>query len=507
MNKRHLYILALSLTLIGLGLFAYKAIVLQFPLTADTSALIWNLEVHATFTAKNEPIKVGMYIPRNTPQYAILDENFISQGYGLATTTPDEGNRRAVWSIRKAEGKQSLYYRAVIRRMPTDHEPGEPKTSPLKKPTLESPLLEAAQALGRDLLSKSADIETFVQALIKRIHSPNPGETLSVLMGREPTLETKLNTVVEVFRASRLPARLIHGIRIPSTSRTVQWETWFQVYDNKKWRSYDPLTGTQEISGDYVEWWHGANPFSKSRGIRKFEYTVSVAPNQEEAIEAAILSTRLAVPKLLDFSLFNLPLQTQAVYRILLMVPLGALLLLILRNIIGIKTFGTFMPILMALAFRETQLLWGIILFSLVVSLGLGVRFYLEQLKLLLVPRLASVLIIVVLLMAFLSILSYQLGFERGLSVALFPMVIITMTIERMCIVWEERGASESLQQGIGSLVVAVLTYLAMTLPYVEHLLFVFPELLLVLLAGTLLMGRYSGFRLLELRRFKALAS
>jgi hypothetical protein len=46
-----------------------------------------------------------------------------------------------------------------------------------------------------------------------------------------------------------------------------------------------------------------------------------------------------------------------------------------------------------------------------------------------------------------------------------------------------------------------------MTIPYVEHILFVFPELLLVLLAGTLLLGRYSGFRLLELQRFRALVS
>jgi hypothetical protein len=505
MNKRHLYILALFLTLIGLGLFAYKAFILKFPLIEDTSVLIWNLEVHITFNAGDEPIKVGIYIPRNTPEYAILDENFISQGYGLATTTPDEGNRRAIWSIRKANGKQSLYYRAVIRRMPTDHVPGEPKTAPLTKPTLESPLLEAAQALAKDILSKSADTESFVQALIKRINDPSSNETISVLTGHNPTLETKLNTVVEVLKASGLPARVIHGIRIPTEPRSVEWDMWFQVYDKNSWRSFDPLTGTPEISGDFVEWWHGTNPFNKSKGIKKVEYTVSVAPNQEEAIQAALLSTKLAIPKLFDFSLFNLPLQTQAVYRILLMVPLGALLLLILRNIIGIKTFGTFMPILIALAFRETQLLWGITLFSLVVSLGLGVRFYLEQLKLLLVPRLASLLIVVVLLMAFLSILSYQLGFDRGLSVALFPMVIITMTIERMCIVWEERGASESIQQGIGSLLVAILTYLAMSIPYIEHLLFVFPELLLVLLAGTLLMGRYSGFRLLELPRFKAL--
>lgn len=506
MNKRHLYILVLSLTLSGLGLFAYKALILQFPLVPDTTALLWNLEVHAAFTAQDKPIKVGIYIPRNTSQYVILDENFISQGYGLTTTTPEEGNRRAIWSIRKANGKQSLYYRAVIRRMPSDHEPGEPKTSPLTKPTLESPLLESAQALAKDLLSKSADTETFVQALIKRIHNPSPDETITVLFGPNPTLEIKLNTVVEVLKASGLPARVIHGIRIPDIPRSVLWVMWFQVYDKKMWRSFDPITGTPEIPEDYVEWWHGTNPFLESSGIKNLEFTVTVAPNYEEAIQAALISTKLAMPKLLAFSLFNLPLQTQAVYRILLMVPLGAFLLLVLRNIIGVKTFGTFMPILMALAFRETQLLWGIALFSLVVGLGLGVRFYLEQLKLLLVPRLASVLIVVVLLMAVLSILSYQLGFERGLSVALFPMVIITMTIERMCIVWEERGASESLQQGVGSLLVAALTYLTMTIPYVEHVLFVFPELLLVLLAGTLLLGRYSGFRLLEMRRFKALA-
>ncbi len=506
MNKRHLYLLAVFLVLSGFGLFAYKIIVLQFPLVPDTSSLLWNLEVHASFTAHGKPIKLGIYIPRNTPEYVILDESFISQGYGLNTTTPEEGNRRAIWSIRKANGKQSLYYRAVIRRMASGYKPGKPKTSPLTKPMLEPPLLQAAQALGKELITKSADTETFVQELIKRIHNPGPNETLSALIGENPTLETKLNTVVEVLKASRLPARVVHGIRIPDEPRTVTWVTWIQVYDRKMWRSFDPISGTPEIPQDYVEWWHGTYPFLESSGSKKLEYTVSVSPNYEEAIQAALLSTKLAMPKLLDFSLFTLPLQTQAVYRVLLMVPLGALVLLVLRNIIGIKTFGTFMPILIGLAFRETQLIWGIILFTLIVSLGLAVRFYLEQLKLLLVPRLASVLIVVVILMAFLSILSYQLGFDRGLSVALFPMVIITMTIERMCIVWEERGASESLQQGIGSLLVAVLTYLTMTIPYVEHLLFVFPELLLVLLAGTLLLGRYSGFRLLELLRFKALA-
>ena len=164
------------------------------------------------------------------------------------------------------------------------------------------------------------------------------------------------------------------------------------------------------------------------------------------------------------------------------------------------------MPILIALAFRETQLIYGLILFSILVSVGLAIRFYLEELKLLLVPRLAAVLIIVIILMLFTSIVSNHLGIESGLSVALFPMVIITMTIERMSIVWEELGAHVAIYQGMGSLVAASIAFLVMNQMLVHHLATVFPELLFTILAITLLLGRYSGYRLLELRRFKSLA-
>jgi hypothetical protein len=208
--------------------------------------------------------------------------------------------------------------------------------------------------------------------------------------------------------------------------------------------------------------------------------------------------------RIMEYSLFSLPVSVQNVYRVLLMVPIGAFLIVILRNVIGLRTFGTFMPILIALAFRETELLWGMVLFCLLIAMGLLIRFYLEYLKLLLVPRLASVLIIVIILMALISIFSHKLGFDRGLSVALFPMVIMAMTIERMSLAWEELGAGEALVQGLGSLMVAALGYLCMSSRYLEHLIFVFPELLLVVLAMTLLLGRYTGYRLTELWRFRA---
>jgi len=202
----------------------------------------------------------------------------------------------------------------------------------------------------------------------------------------------------------------------------------------------------------------------------------------------------------------GLPIQMRAVYQVLLTIPIGIMVLVVLRNVVGMSTFGTFMPVLMAMAFRETELLWGLALFTVVCGVGLMVRFYLEQLKLLLVPRLAAVVIVVIAIMAVLSVLSNKIGFDRGLSVALFPIVILAMTIERMSIVWEERGARESFRQAAGSIAVAMICYAVMNLALIQHLFFVFPELLLIVLAVTLLLGRYSGYRLVELPRFKILA-
>ncbi len=505
MSARHLYVLTAALTGVGLALFLYKVWALAFPLVPGKQIQLWNVEARLTLVADNKPVKVTLHIPRSSPSLIIDDENFVSQEFGL-TLKKEQGNRQAVWSKRKVNGRRSLYYRAVVRKAdsPVELQPVDPP--PVQPPSLEGPSLEAARTLVSQIQGQSADVETLVAELLRLLNDPQPERNIAFLLGQTPTVVTKMDMAQKILSLAEIPARIVHGIRLGQNQRSVPMAHWLEVYEKGRWRSIDPGSGQADLSSEYLAWWRGSDPLIQATGTKSQRVTLSVTLNQEQAIRGALTLSKLKNPRLLEFSLFSLPLETQAVYRVLLMVPLGALLLVVLRNLVGIKTFGTFMPILIALAFRETQLLWGLILFSLVVAMGLGIRFYLEHLKLLLVPRLAAVLVVVVLLMAGLSVFSHRLGLERGLSVALFPMVILTMTIERMCVVWEERGALESIQQGLGSMLVASLTYSVMSLPLVEHLLFVFPELLLVLLAGILLLGRYSGFRLLELYRFKALA-
>ena len=81
------------------------------------------------------------------------------------------------------------------------------------------------------------------------------------------------------------------------------------------------------------------------------------------------------------------------------------------------------------------------------------------------------------------------------------------MTIERMSIVWEETAPSDAIKHGAGSLLVASITYLAMTNDQVEYMTYQFPELLLVMMGLCVLMGRYTGLRLSELWRFRVLES
>ena len=233
---------------------------------------------------------------------------------------------------------------------------------------------------------------------------------------------------------------------------------------------------------------------------------ISVKRRLRSSLDLAAQRTELKDSFIGRISLLHLPVQTQSVYEVLLLVPFGILVIVVLRNFVGLSSFGTFAPVLIALAFRETELVKGILLFMMIVSMGLVFRFYLERLRLLLVPRLAAVVTIVVLLMTAISLFSDRMGVETGLSVSLFPMVIISMVIERMSIVWEERGAMTSIQEGLGSLLMASLAYSVISIDVLEYWVTVFPEVNLIVLGLIVALGRYTGFRLTELIRFRQLA-
>ena len=498
----HLKILIAVLVLLGVSVTAYQIFVLGIPVTEDATDDLWNIDAKVEFVASTkDPVKVQMFVPPLSRDYVSLNESFISNNYGVAVNRVD-GNRKVTWSARRAKGNQTLYYRLVLTKRYTAEK------SKIKGPTfrdsiaIEGPEKIAAEALLAPIRQHSADVETFIGEAIKRVNNAND-DNVKLLLAGDPSTPHKAKIVELLLSIAHVPVEKVHTIRLVADQPQTP-ELWLRSFNGNDWLYFNPETGEQGLPTDRLLWWTGDENLITIEGAKKANVTFSLNNSEMNAIRLAKLTDENTDANFLEYSLYGLPLQTQQTFMIMVMIPIGVLVILILRNLIGLQTLGTFTPVLIALAFRETQLGFGILLFTVITALGLSLRSYLEHLKLQMLPRLSVVLTFVVVLIAAISLFSHKLGLERGLSVALFPMVILTMTIERLSITWEERGASHAMKVAIGTLFAASLAHLIMTVPELVYFVFTFPAILLILVGFMLAMGRYRGYRLTELVRFKA---
>ena len=503
MDKLSVKIWAILLIALGLSICAYKSATLGLPLSPKEDTEVWTVQAELNFRGIGEAAIVDFHIPSATPGFIKLDENFISKRFGLSTEEKND-NRKAQWVVRRAHKQQTLYYRISVAGS-DQYETWDTQPYFPKAPNYPEPYASAIEAIIDDVRNESADVFTYTRELLQKLNTQQNDDNIQLIRNRAHNSEQWIQEIINILKGVRIPARILWGIPLSDAANDVRLRPMLQVHNGDQWLTFDSKTGDSGIPSNFLSWYVGDKPLYQIDGGRRAKLNFSVTKTYQELVEVASQRAKQMDSIFVDFSLFALPVQSQNVYRLILMVPLGALIVVFMRTFIGIQTFGTFMPILIALAFRETQLAWGIALFVLIVSVGLMIRFWLERLMLLLVPRLTVILIIVVLLMLLISMVTNKFGAERTLSVALFPMVILAMTIERMSITWEENGARTAMLYGLGSLLVASLGYLVMTNERLIYVMFVFPELLLVALGISLWMGRYTGYRLSELQRFRGL--
>lgn len=501
MHKFAVRFWSISIIILGLIIAIYKSISLGVPFTHNAQTEFWTIQARLSFISFSKNVKASLFVPNITPGFIKLDENYISGKFGLnAKLTGD--NKAAIWTIRKANGEQTLYYRTSITRSDSSIDWGSVPDYP-KAPVFLEPYSTSVNNLIEDVRSQSADISSFTYELIDQLNTSDKNENISLIRGLAKTNDEFASLISKLLAVAHIPSRKLWTIALSDAANDVIPHVFIQVHNGDEWITFHPRTGVTGIPNNYLAWKVGDEALYKLKRGRNADLKFSVTKSYIELIDVAEHKIKQKDSIFGKLTLSSLPVQTQNTYSLLLMVPLGALLVVIMRTIVGIQTFGTFMPILIAIAFRETQLFWGIVLFTVIVFIGLLIRFYLERLRLLLIPRLAAILVVVVILMLIISIVTSQLGLDRLLSISLFPMVILAMTIERMSITWEENGAQVALLQGLGSLVVASFGYLLMTNQKLTYLMFAFPELLLIILGTCMLLGSYTGYRISEFLRFR----
>ena len=488
--------LIVLLVIAGIGTAIYRHNTFAIPFSPDEEQLVWQVEARVQFTANGEPTNVYLALPPDQSGFRIVDASRASSGFGYAPGVRG-GQLQAHWSKREVIGDQSLFYKLEIV---ADQNYSVPSTPPAIRsiPSWREPYGTAARQLLETALPLSAGGLSLAEQLSQLMSPARGDQNASLLLGEFSAPELLQNLLL----TADVPARTVQVLKLEDGRRRQDLTTYVQVYENETWQLFDAQNGRVHDTSNLLLWLTDAPSVLDILGGRNSRVSLSM-------IRAVRPALAVSQEQYGDFgvSLYSLPIAEQGVFKLIMLMPIGALVVVFMRIIVGFKTSGTFMPVLIALAFLQTELLPGLASFLLVVGIGLMIRYYLSNLNLLLVARIAVLVLIVIGIITTFSVLSYRLGLIEGLNMTFFPMIILAWTIERMSITWEENGPKEVLAQVGGSLLVATIAYLAMSTLMVSHLAFNFPELHMVLLAIILALGRYTGYRLLELRRFAAFKS
>lgn len=498
-----------ALVVFGGGLAAYKTQVLQVPFWEGERVNEWLVEAKVSFLATGREVKARLSLPpRAVEQGAGQESGSLGYHYNVED---DRGEYTAVWSSQAREENQALYYRVRFKQGLDSGGEAQAATEQPKAPDvpkLPGSLGQAAQNIVTRAKSVSADPDSLFVALFEQINGSTSSQEY-VLVKRhyekEDMLNPNIQMGIDLLGLAGVPARLSYGVSLSDENSGQVPIPLIEYYDGAFWKVRNPLEPSKILDGRSVFVWHrgGGALLEVSGGAENSRVTFTVV---KDRIPLATLTDLRDSPFLVS-TILALPASERAAFRYIVLIPLGAFIVVLMRNIIGIPTLGTFMPVLLALALLEIKPLQGILMFSILVGAGLWFRFLMSRMNLLVVPRVAACVVIVTLLMMLMGVVSYQLGFGVGIKITLFPMIIIAWTLERMSLIWEEEGKRSALVQVAGSLFVAVCAYHFMSISQIQYWAFYFPELLLILLAGILLVGRYTGYRLSELIRFKSFAN
>ncbi len=505
MSARWKLILAVAaLILAGGGLAVYKSHWLGVPFWQGEPVNEWQVEARVSFLSTGEKVQARLSLPSASVEgQAIQEAGSLGYHYYIEKSP---GHYTAVWSAENREDAQALYFRVRIADgAPSGGEPLPAESPPaeVEDPGLSGPLREAAVSIVNRARALSSDPDALFVSLFNP-HAMKDASQESVLLMRHYEKEFRnragLMMGIDLLGMAGVPARIAHGVRLDVVAGSRPPLPLVEYYDGAYWKVRDPSAPGSVLDGRSMFVWHrGGGPLLDVTGGENSRVVFTVA---RERVPIGEL-TNLSDSPIMVSTILGLPMAERAAFRYIVLIPLGAFVVVLMRNVIGVPTLGTFMPVLLALALLQIPILRGLVMFSVMVTVGLWFRFLLSRLNLLVVPRVAACVVIVTLLMILMTVVGYRMGMSGGVQVTLFPMIILAWTIERMSIIWEEEGRRSAIIQVGGSVVVAVLAFLFMKISQIQYWAFYFPELLLILLAGILMIGRYTGYRVSELIRFK----
>jgi len=501
-----------ALLLITALIVGYKVIVLGdnpgdlLPTTQYNVALDLRLNGHG------EAAKVRTFLPTSDRHQLVLDEANTSPGVHFSAQS-EELNRVATWSgAQVPDGTALRYAYSVLNTELRYHIPPElqiPSSYPrsvlhfLRPETdvqVDAPeILAAVAAAGADKGSVLERLQAIYGVTTGLTARPFKGTTdaLTALRLGEASCNGRSRLFVAMARSQGIPARLVGGLILqPGSKRTSH--QWVEVYVAGHWVPFCPTNHYfATLPANYLVLYRGDETLFRHTSDVDFDYAFQTSTTLVPSVRAREILGRFNLWAL--FERLELPF---SLLRTLLMLPVGALVVVFFRNVVGMPTYGTFLPALIAAAAGSTGLGWGILGLLLVTLVVVTIRAGVHRLGLLHSPGLAILLTGVTVGVLGVSLIADALHLAHLARVAMFPIAVLAITAERLYLSIAENGPREAAQEMTGTIVVILGCYVVMKSLALQMLLLGFPELLLVVVAANVYLGRWTGMRLREYSRF-----
>jgi len=507
-----------AIVAVSLLFFAFKTMVLGMPIMPAEPDHLWRVELEVLTRSVDTGGSVRAILPGNRTGQ-IIDDEVVMRDRLRFSTAGTGFDRVGIWKgVFSGVHELSYSFRAQLEGERTTFplDASEPAPAGIQRAYgVSSSLIPSDDQQVRAFLlmldlqgpqepvGRARTLLVFVADEIELISDGSP-DALLCLAVRECGALGKERLLAALLRASGTPARVIQGLRLDRERKPehVAWvEAWLGEWvpmsgsRNEFGRRGDEMLAITSLDGEPVG----------GIGVGALTYRYHARPEllrPEELASVMGPSNQL----LGSISMYRLPLATQKLLAILLVIPVATLVLAVVRNIIGIHSFGTFLPVLLALALRESDLFVGFAMLVVVVALGWLSRMLMDRLHLLLVPRLCIILCLVVLALAGLALLGRAIGQTELFAGLLFPIVILSILIERFSISVAEDGLRPSMVRLGWTVIVTVSIYPVFRSDLLARLMFGFPELVLTVVGLLVWIGGYTGYRLSELIRFRSLA-
>lgn len=191
---------------------------------------------------------------------------------------------------------------------------------------------------------------------------------------------------------------------------------------------------------------------------------------------------------------------------LILMLPIVATIIAFARQVVGIKGFGIYTPLIIAFAFWAMGVWYGLVVFTVIILVGSLMRSIVKKFRLLYLPRMAIVIIGVTLSIILLFFCASYFGHIQlaDSMVSTFAVLIMIMLVEKFVAAQIERGTREAIFLTLETLILSLISYLIISWTWLQGTVLVYAFWVIILsLIINILIGRWTGLRLSEYYRFR----